>query len=493
MNASIIARFILKGELELLTPLIIGSGKNEDDVDTCIIRDYRGWPFIPATSLVGFLKHLYEDTHNSYGNWDKKRFQEQKRYFWGGTWPDNNLNKSTQSALIMDDAIIMGERFNIRVRDGVCINSQTGTALDTGKYDYEVLEPGVKFAFSCEVIIRGEFEKDYFRDVLIWIAYAMNTDDFALGAMTMKGFGKMRLNDWIVDEFDFKNEKDVWAWLNKEVPEQQYNNSNTKLSEQLGLKNSEADNFSIDAYFNIRTSLIIRDYDDNPQAPDSVHIKSNENHVLPGTSVRGAIRSRGERILKSLGSSDQSIIYNLFGWVDNEKRPFQFRTTEKAIRGKISIAETIIYGTNEEIQKRVSIDRFTGGARDGALFDSMPLWPKRDVDNNVHIKIHIKSCKDWEAGLMLLVLKDLWTGDLPVGGEKGIGRGRLEGQKATINWNNQRITLASQDDYLMLKSEGNPNIWDEDAAEKLENLVSALIYRINNPEVNVQGGAKNED
>ncbi|MBK9231259.1 MAG: hypothetical protein IPO15_10455 [Anaerolineae bacterium] len=35
-------------------------------------------------------------------------------------------------------------------------------------------------------------------------------------------------------------------------------------------------------------------------------------------------------------------------------------------------------------------------------------------------------------GLLLLVLKDLWTGDLPLGGESSVGRGRLAGRNARV-------------------------------------------------------------
>jgi len=36
------------------------------------------------------------------------------------------------------------------------------------------------------------------------------------------------------------------------------------------------------------------------------------------------------------------------------------------------------------------------------------------------------------VGLLLLLLKDLWTGDLPLGGESSVGRGRLKGKTASL-------------------------------------------------------------
>ncbi|MGQ9815302.1 MAG: hypothetical protein ACUVR3_09155, partial [Candidatus Roseilinea sp.] len=41
--------------------------------------------------------------------------------------------------------------------------------------------------------------------------------------------------------------------------------------------------------------------------------------------------------------------------------------------------------------------------------------------------------KQSEIGLLLLLLKDLWTGDLPLGGESSVGRGRLKGVQAVIS------------------------------------------------------------
>ena len=61
----------------------------------------------------------------------------------------------------------------------------------------------------------------------------------------------------------------------------------------------------------------------------------------------------------------------------------------------------------------------------------MPLWAKQKWPNG-YFDLEIKDFKDWEAGLMLLVLKDLWNGDLAIGGEKNAGRGVLQGLSATI-------------------------------------------------------------
>ncbi|WP_269849664.1 hypothetical protein [Methanosarcina horonobensis] len=63
----------------------------------------------------------------------------------------------------------------------------------------------------------------------------------------------------------------------------------------------------------------------------------------------------------------------------------------------------------------------------------MPLWSKGN-DEALNVKIKIEKYEPWEAGLMMQVLKDLWCGDLAIGGEKNVGRGVLQGLSAAIKW-----------------------------------------------------------
>ena len=48
------------------------------------------------------------------------------------------------------------------------------------------------------------------------------------------------------------------------------------------------------------------------------------------------------------------------------------------------------------------------------------------------MQLSLRQPKPHEVGLLLLLLKDLWTGDLPIGGESGVGRGRLAGLRAEV-------------------------------------------------------------
>ena len=100
------------------------------------------------------------------------------------------------------------------------------------------------------------------------------------------------------------------------------------------------------------------------------------------------------------------------------------------------MAESEIKKSASLVQTRVKIDRFTGGAYEGALFTEQPLIGKPDSEVELHLTLRVpcdaKEPDQRELGLLMLLLKDLWTGDLPVGGESGIGRGRLKGKRSNL-------------------------------------------------------------
>jgi hypothetical protein len=64
-----------------------------------------------------------------------------------------------------------------------------------------------------------------------------------------------------------------------------------------------------------------------------------------------------------------------------------------------------------------------------------------------------------------MLLKDLWTGDLPVGGERSVGRGRLQGIEADMCWQDETWRLE--------KTSGGLKIEKGDR-EALETCVGAL-------------------
>ena len=211
--------------------------------------------------------------------------------------------------------------------------------------------------------------------------------------------------------------------------------------------------------FAIKSSLIIGSAPDTPDAPDKSHLQSNGAPVLSGTSLRGAVRSRAERIAATLGGAKGiELLKEVFGWVDPEEGKKTSRSTP--LKSRISIDETIIKNVTPAVQSRIRIDRFTGGVAHGALFDSMPLW--NSGDSEVSVKVRLSNFTpgedDWIAGLLLQVLKDLWSGDLPVGGEKSIGRGVLMGKSAEVSWCDTTVSIDQNGDKTVIDAAGREEL-----------------------------------
>ena len=79
-------------------------------------------------------------------------------------------------------------------------------------------------------------------------------------------------------------------------------------------------------------------------------------------------------------------------------------------------------------------DRFTGGVID--LFGEKALW-QSDSEPVLTLRYTVWPPQKGEArpgdlGLALLLLKDLWLGDVALGGDQSIGRGRLQGCAALL-------------------------------------------------------------
>jgi len=170
------------------------------------------------------------------------------------------------------------------------------------------------------------------------------------------------------------------------------------------------------------------DYREDGEEIDKVQLKNSAGKpLLSAKSIRGPIRHRALRILNTINNlNSKQNINSLFGHV--EKAPSNI-----ASKGRIRIKEYVFNDLEQldmdQIQTRIKIDRFTQGTIDGALFTTQPIWHKSEI---LKIELELENYMEEEIALLLLVFKDLMTGDLPLGGDKSIGRGVLHGKKLKV-------------------------------------------------------------
>ncbi|QHG20245.1 RAMP superfamily CRISPR-associated protein [Nostoc sp. ATCC 53789] len=454
----IIERIIIKGRLVLDTPTCLASGDADSDTDLVILRDsLEDKALLMGSSIAGALRNYLRDYKYGYN-------AEEISVLFGGQRSDE---EGEQSPLIINDAI-SNTVPHIELRDGVKINSITRTAEDGQKYDLELLETGTQFNICFELLIENNREQ-LIRELVI-VLEGLENGKISVGMKKQRGFGRCHVEEWQVWKFDLRKSDERIAWLNFEHWQPGFlpnHPTHESIEEALGLfldeKEDKRDRLTINATFTLATSLLIRSGQaSSDKAPDVVHLKSRRDGelepVLSGTSLAGVLRHRAERIVNTL-QKNTIIIDEIFG-VD-----FSKDKTKKPKASRLIVHESVIKETKDLVQNRIAIDRFTGGALHGALFNEQPIFGSDETE--LKLELELRQPKPHEIGLLLLLIKDLWTGDLPVGGTSSIGRGRLQGKEATITlasenkiWN---ITQVSKDESLII-----------DNAEDLEKFVYAL-------------------
>ena len=190
----------------------------------------------------------------------------------------------------------------------------------------------------------------------------------------------------------------------------------------------------ITAHLVLDAGLLVRSPGTGAADADVTHLFSGGKAVLPGTSLAGVLRARALRITRAVRNGEN----DAEKWVDNLFGPRLAGTTDPNFQphaSRLKITEKSIADSQRLRPNRIRIDRFTGGVVDGALFDEEPVYR-----GQVEVALELRNPRPGETGLVLLLLKDLLTGDLPVGGTSSVGRGVLRGT-ATVKIGNEDYAL----------------------------------------------------
>ena len=178
---------------------------------------------------------------------------------------------------------------------------------------------------------------------------------------------------------------------------------------------------------------------------------------MPASSVKGALAHRTayyynkecgifaenlspEDFNKHVGKRNKAV-FALFGSEGNEDetQPTEAPTGERTDgkrRGHVLFADIIRNKeekTDKKIHNHVKIDRFTGGAIDGALFDEEALIVHPDEPEEIEFELLVDVDELINKDQYIIqafekALKDVCKGMLPLGGNVNKGYGQFEGK-----------------------------------------------------------------
>ena len=440
-------RFMAHIIIEAKTPLNIGSGNKGIKSDSLVLRDINGLPFIPGTTIAGLLRHSLGRDEDQY---------------MGSQQMGSPLIVTEAKMLDSDgtvlDGIIAQEKLNseflvnfrqLPIRQHTKIGHR-GATLKGGKFDEEIVLKGTRFCFEMEMLSEKDDDAK-FKELLD----TLNSDTFRIGSGSRSGFGEievvdsqcqyMKINledpeqkDWYLKKSSLLCEE--WQDAETITLNKPTSNSWTTYLLQLNpvdfmLFGSGLGNDKADMTF-VRESFV-------DWSCGTAQVKNQEQVVLiPASSVKGALSHRlafhynkikgifadtlaeGEKIDDFVGKNNGAVkaVFGSEGEKDTDGK------MQNKQRGNVLMSDIIQEApVSPKILNHVSIDRFTGGAIDGALFSEETLYAK---GQSFELKLMVNNCAFDDQDVKTAfedTLKDLCSGMLPLGGGVNRGNGCFEG------------------------------------------------------------------
>lgn len=460
-------RYLAQITIEATTPLQIGSGEKGIKTDSLVIRDVNELPFIPGTTLAGLIAHaLGKEKENLMGNLQEGSrliVTEAKLLDKYGKVMDGLVDFSKVSK---EDASFLKQYERLPIRQHVRI-SHKGTAKDTGKFDEEVILKGSRFCFELELISAKDESKQF--DELLNI---IQSPTFRIGSGGRSGFGSIKVVKCLYRALDLAKESDLNLYLEKSsslsTVWEGWQPANEKLKVQTfcdGWTSYRLNDLSPEDFV-----LFGSGFGDPEGQADMAYVREttiqwnaegtsaevndiDKTILIPGSSVKGALSHRTafyynkltDAVIKEDGTllngktieevtgKNNIAVKAIFG--SEGKKNLETNKMEDKQRGNILISDVIEIKeqTKAKVLNHVSIDRFTGGAIDGALFNEQTLYAKGEKFN-IDIMIADEALIDENVkNAFESALKDIASGMLPLGGGVNRGNGVFNGKVIKYN------------------------------------------------------------
>ena len=481
-------RLIARVTIEAATPLAIGSGKKSILTDATINRDANDLPFIPGTTLAGLIRHAIDEKladrlmgfikkkNDKNGEYEVEGSRlvvtEAKLLNRKGKAVDGLLNLET--ACNDEDRTFLDGFKHAPIRQHAKINHR-GVTEDKGKFDEEVVPKGARFCFEIELMANPKSEEKFaeykqnFKDLL----RKLRAEGFRVGGKSRNGFGRIEVvgEACLYRELDLSQPSDLDLYLKKSASlaeawdgfeplklEKPQESRYTRYKLEITPKDflffgSGFGNEDVDHSY-IKERYITWDSDGN-----SGRWNSQDNSlVVPASSVKGALAHRtafhfnklaerfanempAEELANHSGKHNEAVCA-LFGSEGNDDK-YESNKKENATercdgkrRGHVLFSDIIKLKnkkTDKKTHNHVKIDRFTGGAIEGALFDEEALitHPNEPEKLELELLVDVDERINEDQRIILAfeeTLKDVCKGLLPLGGNVNKGYGQFEGK-----------------------------------------------------------------
>lgn len=455
------------GQLVSISALHVGASGDGLIVDMEQSRDGRGRFIIPGTTITGALRAALGE--------------------WQGTSDTDWWGRLERASTITIDDAVGTEPVLLAVRDGVSIDRISGAAAYGHLFSRDVVSAGTRFSFGLAI---NSPDRATCESLMKRLVGVLQGPGIWLGAATTGGLGHMRLENATCRMLDFTSSSGLRAavldgghpidtavvdhagprpgHLRITIPWRPVGSVMSRVSVQGGT----TDSFPLHA----------------------IDSQGGVRLLLPGSSIKGSLRSRAEYIVRTVVKRDAPLdflsqmraeglsgIGELFGLAGEQQK-----STNSGRRGALTVHDTLTSvqlpakewdalrvaegsdepgAQNQEEHKRFAravdnlntmvsgqglwfdfavrnaVDRWSGGAADGKLFASVEpyaahggVWDPIVVELDVARLLRTKPTVDSALALLLLILRDLVQGDVPIGFGTTRGLGSISVSAADVRF-----------------------------------------------------------
>lgn len=438
-------RAIARITLEAKTPLALGSGDGSIETDSEVATDINGLPYIPATSIAGVLRHAagvgLQDSNNLWGFQKGNDGHGSQIIFSEGRMVGKD-GKAIDGLADKLEGEFYGEyKLNMPIRQHVRIGHK-GVAEEHGKFDNRVVFKGTHFIFEVEIVTSADGDP---AGELRKLVSNMRQAEFRLGGGTRNGYGQMAVVDGQIQmkSYDLTVKKSA----------EEYLSHSAKLSDPFDGDYVQADATDTSTWQKYTLTLTPEDFflfgsgrgDDEADMTavtekvvtwkDGVPSFDKDKTLIPATSVKGALAHRTAfhynklaenfadklQTLESVVGPKNKAVQTLFGYQDENG---------DLHRGNVIFSDLFEDFKHTKILNHVAIDRFTGGAIDGALFSEKVTYGQR---KEITLEILVNETDEVKQDPRVLqafhaAIADLCNGLLPLGGGVCRGNGTFTGR-----------------------------------------------------------------
>lgn len=448
---------VYKITAKVLFPEGVSPGAGANSNRMIVARNGKGETLLRGSAFAGVLRSEYARILGV-------ESEDEKVSRWFGAGLDGE--RENCSIVLVTDLVIKCN--SVVERTHTMVNRHTGAVAKKALFSIEAIPPMATALLSISIRDDVDDKKEY--EEFIQTLINILGSDLLVGGSSNRGVGRLIIDEAIyIQEYNLDTLDGASEWLDTEYSER-INGIELAGKELIPSGNKEKLIISLELGIPPGQDLLIGDGQDIDYAlqPQSIHFADGSEHWrIPGSSLRGIIRGWMTRVAVRDGKGvcdsvdnfennftnyEEKEFANLTGWgflpkqeqkrlrkiLNDKEKTFEEKMTilKEATKndpildlfgsmykkGRIHIADSFsrtLKDSDVSERMHVAIDRFSGGANEGALFDNQVLT---EPELRFPVIISMEKPQEQEIGWLLKTLRALHFGILAVGSSKSAGR-----------------------------------------------------------------------